>query len=520
MMGNKTIKVLVVEDEVLLIRNIKKKITAVSGDFEVIGEAFNGKEALDMIVRLHPDIVFTDIRMPIMDGLELARILHEDYPGIYTVIVSGYDDFEYARTVLTYRVYDYLLKPLQTDELEKLLYSLRTQITRNKKEQVYKFLDGRIKGAPSTSPSGDNDPFSVSCRFSMYLFCLGNLQLYSRQNMAGKELEGEWETLAADLRLKLSAFRESGTWLFPYQTGNIILLLMESLPVPIQDTAAALHHTLKQTFPQTTVTLAYSKNEITIAQLHDMAGILYKMLASHLVIGRSAILAFPDASATFPPAVLPMSSVNYFQTLIASNNTAGFQAAVYNLFTEWEKERLPQQWIEKILLQLLNIIQQNLYFSEEEYREMYQNIFQILETEPTLSESAAKSVPELLHWIVLYQSIPSEIEDTIEELDSYIHTHYTEAISLAELAEKYHFNQSYLTRIFKKQKGESPLKLINTLRINDAKNLLQQPELSVREISEMLGFSNQHYFSRIFKEYTNQSPKEYRCTVCCSADDI
>lgn len=80
-----------------------------------------------------PDIVFTDIRMPIMDGLELARILYEDYPDISTVIVSGYDDFEYARTVLTYRVKDYLLKPLQPEQLKNILFSLRDAIMGKKK---------------------------------------------------------------------------------------------------------------------------------------------------------------------------------------------------------------------------------------------------------------------------------------------------------------------------------------------------------------------------------------------------
>ena len=75
----------------------------ISEQFEVTGEAYNGKEALALIQEEKPDIVFSDIRMPIMDGLELARILHQDFPEIITVVVSGYDDFEYARSMLSYR---------------------------------------------------------------------------------------------------------------------------------------------------------------------------------------------------------------------------------------------------------------------------------------------------------------------------------------------------------------------------------------------------------------------------------
>jgi YesN/AraC family two-component response regulator len=125
-------------------------------------------------------------------------------------------------------------------------------------------------------------------------------------------------------------------------------------------------------------------------------------------------------------------------------------------------------------------------------------------------ESGEEIAEELGQWIDLLQTVPSEIENTIEELESFIRQHYRENLNLSELADKYHFNHSYLTKTFKKQKGISPLRLINTLRIDDAKELLQNEELSVREISEMLGFSNQHYFSRMFKDMTGQTPKEYR----------
>ena len=98
-----------------------KKINSISDDFQVIGQVFNGEEALDLIQNCRPDIVFTDIRMPIMGGLELIKILYQQYPDIVTVIISGYDDFEYARSVLQYKVFDYLLKPIKKEELMQTL---------------------------------------------------------------------------------------------------------------------------------------------------------------------------------------------------------------------------------------------------------------------------------------------------------------------------------------------------------------------------------------------------------------
>lgn len=272
------INVLVVEDEILLLRNIKKKILSVSEDFQIIGEAFNGKEALNIIEKNRPDIIFTDIRMPIMDGLELAKIIQEKYPEIYVIIVSGYDDFEYARTAIRYQVHDYLLKPLKMEPLTKLLDSLKATIERD-----------------------------------------------SRQ-------------------IQSQVFFSSET-----------------------------------------------------------------------------------------PIVVPEL------------------------------------------------------------------------TEPTASD--------MMCWSTLNTSAPPEIDSVIKEMDAYIRLHYKESINISQLAEKYHFNHSYMTRTFKKQMGQSPLKLINELRINDAKKMLTDSPLSIREISEQLGFTDQHYFSRIFKDFTGVNPKDFRRNI-------
>lgn len=509
-MKNAKIKVLVVEDEILLIKNIKKKITAISPDFNVVGEAFNGREALDIIKQSHPDVVFTDIRMPIMDGLELARILHEEYPEILTVIVSGYDDFEYARTMLTYRVYDYILKPLQTPVLEKLLASLQECTIKKRTGEISKFLQAQMDGTAVPSFEVNAYPELETASFFLFFICFGNLRSCSQ----AADEEG------IPSASEVMDFVSSGFQIFPYASGNLYLLLADCSELPYQDSSAEntsceymaghFHASLIQAFPHCTVNLAYCGEKIGYRQLYCVKNELYKLLSTSLVIGHSALFERSAARDILPPAILSMTSVNHFQVVIAAGNAPAFQTAAKTLFLEWYEQQYPQQWIEKVLHQLLNLLQRNLYFSETESDKMFHQVFYLLETQSNLMDAADQIIPELLQWMALYQSIPSETENTIEELDSYLRSHYTEYINLSELAEKYHFNPSYLTRIFKKQKGEAPLKLINTLRIHDAKKLLTNPDLSVKEISEMIGYSNQHYFSRIFKEFTKQTPKEYR----------
>jgi Response regulator containing CheY-like receiver domain and AraC-type DNA-binding domain len=122
-MESKT-RILVVEDEKLLRKNVVKKLESLSDlGIVVAGEAMDGKSAYAMIPEVHPDIILTDIRMPVMDGLELIRNAEQFYPDIIYIILSSYSDFEYARKAISLQVSDYLLKPVKLEELRNALLS-------------------------------------------------------------------------------------------------------------------------------------------------------------------------------------------------------------------------------------------------------------------------------------------------------------------------------------------------------------------------------------------------------------
>jgi two-component system response regulator YesN len=125
---------LVVEDEELIRGNLVKKIRENAPDFTVVREADNGQAALDAVEELHPDVVVTDVRMPVLDGLALIRELYFGYPDIKVVIVSGYDEFAYAQTAIQYGVKDYLLKPVSIEELRGTLGRLRIQLDKEQRD--------------------------------------------------------------------------------------------------------------------------------------------------------------------------------------------------------------------------------------------------------------------------------------------------------------------------------------------------------------------------------------------------
>jgi len=125
---------LVVEDEELIRGNLVRKIRENVPDFAVVGEVDNGQAALDAVEELNPDVVVTDVRMPVLDGLALIRELYFGYPDVKLVIISGHDEFAYAQTAIQYGVRDYLLKPVSIEELRRTLARLRIELDKERRE--------------------------------------------------------------------------------------------------------------------------------------------------------------------------------------------------------------------------------------------------------------------------------------------------------------------------------------------------------------------------------------------------
>ena len=106
----------------------KEELTGMDLDFQCAGTAQNGKEALELMEEYHPDLVISDIKMPFMDGLELAKNIHENYMNTKIILFSGWDDFEYARLAISYGVSEYIMKPINYDEMRKLLTDMHEEL--------------------------------------------------------------------------------------------------------------------------------------------------------------------------------------------------------------------------------------------------------------------------------------------------------------------------------------------------------------------------------------------------------
>ena len=168
----KQITVIIAEDEPVILHNIAKKVENTDGGFRVIRKAANGLEVLALLERQIPDILITDIEMPGMNGLQLIGEVTARYPSVRIVILSGYHNFEYARTAMRYGVKEYLLKPVVQSDLSTVLLKLAAQILQDKKNQERNILSKAIShvGEEAASPACFQGK-----SFLLSLITLGNL---------------------------------------------------------------------------------------------------------------------------------------------------------------------------------------------------------------------------------------------------------------------------------------------------------------------------------------------------------
>jgi YesN/AraC family two-component response regulator len=183
--GDGLYKFLAVDDEEIVCRGFRKKIAWEEAGFEYLEPCKNGREAIVRVALEHPDVVMTDICMPLVDGLELASYIADQFPEIIVFILSGYDEFEYARAALRSRVVEYLLKPITSQELSEVVKKLKFRLDQNAKQ---------LSALKTTKPEArfpNLDASNIKVSSSMAMAKVIEAQEYIERNYSNKDLSCE-----------------------------------------------------------------------------------------------------------------------------------------------------------------------------------------------------------------------------------------------------------------------------------------------------------------------------------------
>ncbi|WP_336776930.1 response regulator transcription factor [Paenibacillus sp. MMO-58] len=519
-------KVMVVDDEPWGRKSVGKMIDELQLDVEVVAEARNGAEALELIPVSKPHIIVTDMNMPVMNGQQFLEQLYHRYNHIKVVVISGHSQFEYMKAAVAYQACEYVLKPVSHADLkDAMVKAIQASRSHMSVEQRQQFASEMRK-----------------LRTETFL-----------QNVTGRRIVGSADIVsqAAELltgppiggyRLAvcmLRRFRELAETKF---NGNADLLMFSIENMMSELTSGAPLYVFKSDDRQRLCLLLSepAMDSGTVRELlmpfHEITS---RMLQLYAVVG----LSDPrDRLDQLPEAFEEASERLYGSTL------HGTEFSVMSAGTPRERGEMLGGFDAKLLQQaivsgqaasvrrMLGEFARKAEMSESLTIRSAQKELRklgaaaggewpaIAAASPLLSDQrAVDSVMTLsaLHAYVaeLSTAIEAHIHaraasddaaNPMSEIVAYLDGHYFEDVGLIDMATRYHMDPSYLSRQFKAATGENFIEYVTRKRMEKACELLRESDHKVSDIAELVGYENQRYFSQVFKKFTGQTPSEFR----------
>lgn len=512
------IKVMIVEDEPPILRDVKNLIESIHPEFTVIACAYNGYEAINILEESTiPDIIFTDIQMPVVDGLDLLKYIHEKNLDIIPIVLSGYSEFSYAKKAMAYGVTSYLLKPLSTEELDKLLIEISGKVNQKKSMLEKEYISNLMENGSCLSDSNKVEfdyPF-----YSIMLMCVGSFPTYSIDYYSPRR--SFWKSNNIENIVSEFMSKDERVWVFDGKTGAeqiAIFTLSESTYEKADFLSSVIAQRLNSShYP---ITIVISSFTSKVEQIGNLMQSMRFILSKRAVIGLSQVIKMyqlpekESAEANNIPFIDPCLE-NRLTLYIQHGNFTSFKQDMQKIFKQWEQYKYPQIWVEKLLRDIIFLCQRSipgsLTFNPAEleleineaislsnnYTELFNNLWYIFE--------------DLFDLRSRVKTHSDSIAVLMRKIDNYIRQNIAEPLNNQVLSDIFGLVPSYLSKLFREYKGMSPVDYLLHLRIERAKELItSQPNFFLKDIASAIGYSDPLYFSKIFKKETGMSPSEYR----------
>ncbi|WP_407271327.1 response regulator [Radiobacillus sp. PE A8.2] len=499
-------KVIIVDDEMLIRQGIINYINWEEEGFQIIGEAGNGNEALQLIDQNLPHIIITDVVMPGMDGIELVKQVKDKYPSIEIVVLSSFEDFDYVRSTFQSGVADYILKPkLNGEELIKTLRKIvPTEIlnneTNNSPASVEELLQKSIKGyALMNGESALTDAFPYS-QFSLVAVHDNN----EKENvLTYQEIVDQFNKHIEQIEMYPIIVDENDvTFILNFEPSQ--------LPLIKETVAESENHYNDLDYECAWIMtrpfgLIRELKEIYDEDLLRMRNYFF-YLQDRKVLLYDDLPEVPDNGSTFDLNQF----IDFFKQKHFSIATQYLADHVESLATNYTKDIYEfKSWLENVIFNIVVLLGNMKYDTTELEAKKYDYFTSINEAKHAII--AVNLFNDFLSEVKKIVLAEKEDQPTnMQLLLQYIEDHYTEPLSLKTLADHFHFNASYLSSYFSAHHKEGFSDYLNQVRIDKAKFILKSSTTPVATVSELVGYSDTSYFCKVFKRMEGMSPGSYR----------
>lgn len=527
-------KVILVDDEAEVIDMIEKKIHWNDLGFEVAGSATNGVKALELVEKLQPDVVLTDIKMPYMDGLELSRRLNREYPNIYIMLCTGFDEFEYAKEAVHLEIKEYMLKPVNATELSESLTNLKHTLDREREEKLnvkklndyfqevlpklqsnffISLIEGRVE-------KQEYERFLQAYQVDMKGPLFGCVIFHTSENHVPEGMNPLLLSMSVEREIKQRLMDQWNCREFIYMGNTLLILELDAEDTITQITDACdrfcrwAYRIMGAVVTAGIGTVCDSLYEISLSYERAREAVSYRVLYG---TKRAINIGEIVPKEQIKPVQSEESRMQTLFRAIRIGDSAEIERAAHK---EMEKLHKNTETMSQYNLATMEIVSGFFKFCTDnslDFNKISGNMQNIYEKVSQMDESS------LTAWIVQMSETISEklkcarnssARRLIVEAQNIVKERYMEAdISLDEICAVLGVSNSYFSSVFKKEAGKSFISYLTDYRMDIAAEMILNTDEKSYTIAEKVGYLDANYFSYVFKKKFGVSPSKYRASV-------
>lgn len=527
-------KILIVDDEAIVREGIKNRIDWKEHGFECVGDSDNGRDALEAVKHLRPDVVLTDISMPFMDGLELSRHIVEQFPSTKIIILTGFDDFEYAQKAVKLQVTDFILKPITSAEIRQMLNKLKLEMDEERGHQEHlnrmkqllneslPVLKERFLERLATSPLKEWEIAEKVRYFSLPLNGPAFISLAVEIDELRPDQQGTDQELHAFgvyniVQEVLSEEPQSAV--FRYKGNKAMALLSGDSPGKLYAKARELAEQIRTSVKSWllfTVSVGVGTVCGDLQDVHHSCRAAAAALEYRLLLGSDQVICISNLEKRGSQPVFDSSeNEKGLVSAIKTGTAAEVEQWIAKLIRELKHSSISMEQcyyrVLKIMLAVLQALieigcrEQELFRSEKRLLTELYSFRTLAEIEDWLKDICGRALKDVA--AARRDLTQSQMREAVD----YIMEHYEDpGLSVKTVCSRVYMSSSYFSTMFKDYTGKTFVEYLTSVRMDKAKELLKHTLLKNYEVAARTGYQDPQYFSVLFKKYAGCTPTEYR----------
>lgn len=511
------LSVLVVDDEHLVRKGIRHLLSD-QDEYRVVADASNGNEALETAKKYQPNIIILDVKMPVMNGLEALKQLNQVSPGSKTIILSGHNDFTFAQQALKYGATDYLLKPTNLRGLLAALEKAKTLILQDKDTKnnlshgmsviIEQFYLALLRNELHAEEIAERlESLKVDEQTASMLLVSFDDRYRLRSELSSQEYSALCLNLKQGIETLLNKKIKNPVPVFQLDYGECVVVYFSSLMPQAAMIAEMIFKEAQVDYPFTVVVGSIR----SLALLSESYRDAREKIKMRLLGGGNRVIA-EAAGSSSEQSQYPEEIEKMIIKAIRFGDCEQVWSAVEKMFAVAAPQLTsPEAWkrFSYNLLELgYTVLTDFEVFSKERIRFL----------EKSGEVSNLSSVEDIRYFVTQYlveiatliRSMNTGPSIAIRKAISFILENYADRITLEDVARYACLSPNYLSQLFKQETGKSFLEYLTHCRVDAAKKLLVQSNLTISEIAFKLGYDMPSYFSEVFKKNQGLTPSQYR----------